>query len=1014
MPSPHLRALGTPALLTTPADPTVAMDVGKPLALLVYLTLSSVEASRDHLIDLLWAHVPPDRGRQSLRQALWQIRTRLGTESISQMGDRLRIAVPLGSDVAEFLKAVTERRAADAVKLDTAPFFQTFAAPGALEFEQWADTMRARLHTAFLRLGEEAVQLALGSGRPGEAVSLATRLRDTDLERQAGWRLLLQTLQQGGQLPTALLEAESLETRLRHQDDLIEEATARVLAEVRSARLPGETRSTTPTPWELTELVGRETQFASLLTCWQAAGRGRPQFAHIVAEPGLGKTRLLQELRTRIAASGASVVLVGARPEEKDAPYSLAADLAGALADLPGGRGVSRQSAASLVALDPRLASRYAESADPSDNHEGERRRLLALSDLLDSVAHERPTAVLIDDLHWADATSARVLSGALARSTGPTFVVTTSRPGRPGMMRDDRATVLGLDPLTPNAVAALLAGFGAFERDRDGEELAAKLHAMSSGSPLRALEALREATSHRLLGLADAHWTILDPEGLKEAWERMRDPADRLRRLPDADRLALLGLALWGKPATLAIVESILESSHAAVESACHRLERTGLASEHGGEWNPLHHTVSELIAAVAPGSEQQQLHLRIAALLRPAATDSRARREVVRHLWQGGDAAGVRATVAEGLQEMRSKGDQRPAATMLDELTPQEVPALLRQRTLAGLPVFVRYAAPPWLMGAVIAAALLLVLGGAYIWATRPAALAVRVAPIAINPLTPDPVVEVRDHLGRLVSTFADTITASMFYPGPVRLHGDTSVVAENGVARFINLLEEWETPLDRTVGAFRQIEFKAHDLRSVTISIGDSVLTARLRWRGAISSGRRVDPARDTLLVHSGDTLRLDADLEYDSPCPRCAVVLSGTPSWPGPRQQLYRIGMALATPAKGGRAQASFSFRVPDRPGVWHIVLAIGEESGSEFLMSSTNWKARRPRWNDGTDIADITPAQIETAARTGAATFDWDFSDAPSSDTTVHSDRVRRVPHGVSLGVAVMTVRVVGK
>ena len=52
---------------------------GKPLALLVYLACAPRRTSfRDHLVDLLWADVAPEKGRHALRQTIWYIKRQVG------------------------------------------------------------------------------------------------------------------------------------------------------------------------------------------------------------------------------------------------------------------------------------------------------------------------------------------------------------------------------------------------------------------------------------------------------------------------------------------------------------------------------------------------------------------------------------------------------------------------------------------------------------------------------------------------------------------------------------------------------------------------------------------------------------------------------------------------------------------------------------------------------------------------------------------------------------------------
>jgi hypothetical protein len=50
----------------------------------------------------------------------------------------------------------------------------------------------------------------------------------------------------------------------------------------------------------LTPLVGREQELVTLVRRWERAKAGDGQFVLIVGEPGLGKTRLLEEFRARV------------------------------------------------------------------------------------------------------------------------------------------------------------------------------------------------------------------------------------------------------------------------------------------------------------------------------------------------------------------------------------------------------------------------------------------------------------------------------------------------------------------------------------------------------------------------------------------------------------------------------------------------------------------------------------------------------------------------------------------
>jgi hypothetical protein len=53
-----------------------------------------------------------------------------------------------------------------------------------------------------------------------------------------------------------------------------------------------------------------------------------------------------------------------------------------------------------------------------------------------------------------------------------------------------------------------------------------------------------------------------------------------------------------------------------------------------------------------------------------------------------------------------------------------------------------------------------------------------------------------------------------------------------------------------------------------------------------------------------------------------------------------------------------------------PGVYHLVVVYAAETEFRFVASGTNWLLGEPKWNDGNDIADFTPGQIEELRTTG--------------------------------------------
>src|SRR5688572_16676256 len=152
------------------------------------------------------------------------------------------------------------------------------------------------------------------------------------------------------------------------------------------------------------EMVGRDEELGRLLGV--LAGACRPEIALVGGEPGLGKTRLIQELVARVPER--TTVLVGqADPGSLGRPFALARDvLEGHVGPerLPGGEGA------------------------PAGRH--------ALHDALrDAVALFRELTagqralVVFEDLHWADAESLELFERLAGPDGGPVVLVGTYRP---------------------------------------------------------------------------------------------------------------------------------------------------------------------------------------------------------------------------------------------------------------------------------------------------------------------------------------------------------------------------------------------------------------------------------------------------------------------------------------------------------------------------------------------------------------------------------------------------------
>jgi len=223
-----------------------------------------------------------------------------------------------------------------------------------------------------------------------------------------------------------------------------------------------------------TPFVARAAQVARLTEALARARTGAPSLVLLGADAGVGKTRLLRHVGDVVAGDGARVVTghcvdLG----EIGLPYLPFAEALGVL------RTVDPAAVAGVVATRPALARLVGTAADvaaPSAAGADERRELFeGVVEVLTACASpERPLLLVLEDLHWADASSRDLLRFVVSRlASQPLLVVATYRtddlhrrhPWRPvaaELARHPRSEHLALEPFAGDELrefAAAVAG---------------------------------------------------------------------------------------------------------------------------------------------------------------------------------------------------------------------------------------------------------------------------------------------------------------------------------------------------------------------------------------------------------------------------------------------------------------------------------------------------------------------------------------------------------------------------
>lgn len=300
--------------------------------------------------------------------------------------------------------------------------------------------------------------------------------------------------------------------------------------------------------------VGRERELDHLGEALDNALAGRGRVVLVTGEPGIGKSRLADELIGHALSRGARVI-VGRCWEAGGAPaywpwvqslraYVRQIDSEALHAQLIAGAG-------DLVQLLPELSERFPDLPDPTAvDAEGARFRLFdAVAAFLRSAAHIGPLVVMLDDVHAADDPSLLLLR-FVARDMADSrlLVVCALRDVDPTMreplpttltelLREAHASVLRLDGIAEADVAAYIEHSTGTDAPA---ALAHAVHAETEGNPLFVSEVVRLLAAEDLLADADAHVRI--PPGVRAVI------GQRVSRLSQPCRDLLVPAAILGR----------------------------------------------------------------------------------------------------------------------------------------------------------------------------------------------------------------------------------------------------------------------------------------------------------------------------------------------------------------------------------------------------------------------------------------------------------------------------------
>jgi tetratricopeptide (TPR) repeat protein/transcriptional regulator with XRE-family HTH domain len=380
-----------------------------------------------------------------------------------------------------------------------------------------------------------------------------------------------------------------------------------------------------PAAGALAPFVGRAAELALLQR--HLAGES-PPVLFLAGEPGIGKTRLLQEAARSAVAHGLRVLMGGCQRQGGQQPYAPILDALDRFVQgqTPLQLRADLQDCAWLVRLLPELAEGpIAPLPVPALPSEQERRLMFgAVRRFLANVAGDAGTLLVLDDLQWAG-DDALALLATLVRATGPSplrvvgaYRDTEVHPDQPLTMlladlaQAGLAAQHPLGPLATDEAAQLLAALLADLHGWDGvsgEDIVQR----TGGVPFFLLSCAQGLRA-RALGAAGDPPSV----GTPVPWDVAQGVRQRVAVLPTAAR-ALLGVAaVVGRRAPLRVLAAVAgrpeEEALDALEAACH----ARLLVEDGEDaYRFAHDLVREVIDADLGTGRRAATHRRVAVVL-------------------------------------------------------------------------------------------------------------------------------------------------------------------------------------------------------------------------------------------------------------------------------------------------------------------------------------------------------------------------------------------------------------
>jgi DNA-binding SARP family transcriptional activator/tetratricopeptide (TPR) repeat protein len=645
------------------------------------------------LIAWLWGDDPPQAAAAALQAHVSRLRAALGRHSevggqlllTRGQGYELRIqrdmldAVRFESLVSAAQRLLTAAPASAASGLRQALGLWRGRALEGFEDEPFARGESLRLDELRLAAVEDLMEAELALGRQTAVTGQLQRLVAEHPTRERLTGQLMRALYRTGRQAEALQAYQRLRGRLVEELGIdpspelrqVERAVLRQDLDeppYRGAHLHevGRHRYDSGGPPRI-RLVGRDAEMETFRGIVEATRRGHGALVMLGGEPGVGKTRLTEEIAGEAARRG-MLVLTGYCDEGGAPPHAPFVEIIeGAARTVPSDRlrEALGDDAAEVAKVAPELHRIFSDIPPPVTlPAEHERRHLFnSVRDFIGRASLLRPLVLVLEDLHWADeATLALLPHVAEIAGVMPLLILGTYH---------DVEVVVGHPLATTLEVLARRHNCRRIPVRRLAEEgLAAMIHAMTGQDPSpQIVSAIYAETEGNPLFVEEVVRYLIDEGRLIDADGRLRpnvaigerDVPDRVRliigrrlaRLDDGTQRVLTAAAVTGREFSVQVLGLIADVDSDGLLDAIDEAENARIilpVEGRSARYRFAHELLRQTLVVGTSLPRRQHLHLRVAhaEMHGMEARDLNIHvAEVAHHLTQAGTLADPQTTV-------------------------------------------------------------------------------------------------------------------------------------------------------------------------------------------------------------------------------------------------------------------------------------------------------------------------------------------------------------------------------